>query len=842
MNLPVGDRPNVVSLPTPELLAPAAKEQKPLGLPLATPLGPRATSSLGSGLAAAGASTLAFIRGLELEATPPRHTDAALQGAMILAVNEKGRFSAEDAAAMTGALWKAYRPVPAVPESSRNGIPFGRLFDRLDARSVPPAGSPGAQREVRALADAVAADLANGRNVLLFPQDLELVSAVLERTAKTPLILAATKGSKVALSDVTRSFAEAPVKGEWLAETARTAVGADQWPAPKQPSALVQPSETWFAQKNAADGPEMPSEKANVVAAFLETLRKNPNRIFAVDEVLGEVTYARMATLTYLLTDAMQKLPGQNVGVILGNSILDTALGYALALAGKTATMPHPTWKSSQIEPAVELAKVETIITAQKVIRGLIDRKTKSDEAALEDGSLTPEEVSRDPYLTPYGRAEDALHNIEPYLFNAPVAKAAVAALAEKTLGSLGISHVVESLQKKAKKLDADGAFINLFTSGTTGTPKCVVKPHDSILPNVRELSQALDIRPDDILCSAAPPFHIVGTMVKTIQSVMGLPEVKIPDPRMAKLTAEAIEARQATIYVGTPTLIRMMLDKAEPGQLDSLRVIVTGAEPLSSQLEARIRKMAPNAEIRQGYGATEMGVVTFESFDPSSPEDRSLGSVLPGVDVRLVDPADPSKEVPTGEPGILVARGPSVITPDRGYMGNVGKEPGRFTRLDDGDPFYVSGDLVQPKQVTRPDGTEVTILKYLDRMERFTKRKEMIQHQYIDGVLEDLLAERAERGPVGFTVEGPAKNDEPTLVAFVVADEDGVLRDKSGKELSIEDINAELRRKYSSLYYLDEVRVVRGNTLMRDALKVELGHYKKLAKEPHDGVVLHKD
>ncbi|MEM6733431.1 MAG: hypothetical protein AAF658_17870, partial [Myxococcota bacterium] len=192
------------------------------------------------------------------------------------------------------------------------------------------------------------------------------------------------------------------------------------------------------------------------------------------------------------------------------------------------------------------------------------------------------------------------------------------------------------------------------------------------------------------------------------------------------------------------------------------------------------------------------------------------------------------------GEAGILVARGPSVVTPELGYLGDASDHTHRFTRLDDGDPFYISGDLVQPIATQGPNGEDVTSLKYLDRMERFTKRKELIGHQEIDGVLEEVLAPRAERGPVGFTVEGPLdKHEQPTLVAFVVADQDGVLRSGSGEELKLEDVNAELRRQYSSAYALDEIRVVPGDTLMRDALKVELGHYKKLAQEPHDGVVL---
>ncbi|MEM6731810.1 MAG: AMP-binding protein, partial [Myxococcota bacterium] len=651
MNRPVGTEPQIALVSNDAPIVAPSREEKPLGMPLATPIGPREErSGLGLNLSAGLARAVSFLKGLRITGEAPNRAEAALEGALVLAVNERGKFNGMDAFATAGALWRSLRPVPAVPESARNGVPHGRLLDGINAHSVP-ASAPGADREIAALGDAIASDLRAGHNVLLFPQDTAVLEAVLDGRPNTPLLLASRTGKQIALRDVTTDYAAAPSdkRNEWLRDIAMLSTKTTEWPEAPKPSALVRPSKDWNTQISGGAGPAMPSEERNVVLAFLETLSKNPNRIFAVDEVLGEVTYGRMATLTYILTKAVDELPGDNIGVILGNSILDTALGYAIALSGKTATMPHPTWKERQIEPAAELAGIETIVTAQAVVRGLIDRKQQANQRDLAEGSKTAKEIASDRALTPFGTAEDALHPIEIELYGAPLGRMVSSQIGE-ALGRFGLSHVVRELKARGEKLDPDAAFLNLFTSGTTGTPKCVVKPHDSILPNMRELARALELAPDDVLCSAAPPFHIVGAMVKTIQSVMGLPEAKIPDPRKAQLTADTIEARKATLYVGTPTLIRMMLDKAKPGQLDSLRFIVTGAEPLTPQLEARIRELAPNAEIRQGYGATEMGVVTFETFDPKNPELRSLGSVLPGVDVRLVDSADPTKEVPEGE------------------------------------------------------------------------------------------------------------------------------------------------------------------------------------------------
>ncbi|MEO0812251.1 MAG: hypothetical protein AAFY60_05250, partial [Myxococcota bacterium] len=214
---------------------PRVPEEKELGLPLATPMGP-ASRSFGQGVAAFSARALAFLRGLRLKSERPALTDAAVQGALILAVNERGSTGAADAVALTGALWKSHRPQPAVPESARNGLPFGRIFDGLGAQSAPPTDSAGAAREVRALADAISSDLAVGRNVMLFPKDGALVDAILARRPETQLLLAAQTGKQVALSEVTEAYGKANDTTDWLKARAMDETGAEQGPAARRPS------------------------------------------------------------------------------------------------------------------------------------------------------------------------------------------------------------------------------------------------------------------------------------------------------------------------------------------------------------------------------------------------------------------------------------------------------------------------------------------------------------------------------------------------------------------------------------------------------------------------------
>jgi long-chain acyl-CoA synthetase len=109
--------------------------------------------------------------------------------------------------------------------------------------------------------------------------------------------------------------------------------------------------------------------------------------------------------------------------------------------------------------------------------------------------------------------------------------------------------------------------------------------------------------------------------------------------------------------------MYQALLDNAELAKTDfgSLRACISGGAPLPAELKARFEERSGSVVI-EGYGLTESsGVISCNPYEGTN-KTGSIGQPIPGTQVRLVDKEDPHKDVPPGEPGELVAKGPQMM------------------------------------------------------------------------------------------------------------------------------------------------------------------------------------
>ncbi len=220
---------------------------------------------------------------------------------------------------------------------------------------------------------------------------------------------------------------------------------------------------------------------------------------------------------------------------------------------------------------------------------------------------------------------------------------------------------VKEDLQKPA---------CYMYTGGTTGVPKGAVLTHGNILANALQAKEWLQHYDEgkEIGLGALPFFHSYGmSIAMNLALVLKGKLITVPQFKTKEIL-EIIHKEKPTLFPGVPTMY-VAINNApdvEKYDLSSIKVCISGAAPLPVEVQKQFEKITKGARLREGYGLTETSPVTH--CNPIFGENRSgsIGLPFPGVDAKIVDLADPSREMPVGEKGQLAVKGPQVM---RGYL-----------------------------------------------------------------------------------------------------------------------------------------------------------------------------
>jgi long-chain-fatty-acid--[acyl-carrier-protein] ligase len=261
-------------------------------------------------------------------------------------------------------------------------------------------------------------------------------------------------------------------------------------------------------------------------------------------------------------------------------------------------------------------------------------------------------------------------------------------------------------VQATVPRPSPDRPAVVLFTSGSEKAPKAVPLTHRNLLTDQRAGVGVLGVTRKDSILGFLPAFHSFGMSITGLLPLLsGMRVVRHPDPTDASALARKIGAYKPTILVGTPTFVGYVLERAEPGELTSLRMVVVGAEKCPQSIFDRFAEVAPGAEVLEGYGITECSPVVSVNL-PGANRPGTVGPPLPGVEVCLVD-LETEQPVPPGRMGMLLVSGPTIFP---GYLGHDGPSP---FRERDGKRWYVTGDLVEIV-----DG----YIRFSGRLKRFIK------------------------------------------------------------------------------------------------------------------------
>lgn len=231
-----------------------------------------------------------------------------------------------------------------------------------------------------------------------------------------------------------------------------------------------------------------------------------------------------------------------------------------------------------------------------------------------------------------------------------------------------------------------------MYTSGTTGRPKGVVRTHESHIAHYLLSNINMGVRPTDKVMLAMPMCHVNSIQYSFPYTLVTAPvfvyNLVSFDPEDCLRT---IDRYRITFTSLVPTHYRMILDLPieirKQIDVSSIRQLLISSAPASKDLKLAITDYFKNAELWEAYGSTEGGLGTLLRPEDQLRKLGSIGKEIFGTDrIKLLDKN--RNEVPDGEVGELFYRAPCVF---KEYF----KDPEKTEEAFDGE-WFSAGDLAR--------------------------------------------------------------------------------------------------------------------------------------------------
>ena len=396
---------------------------------------------------------------------------------------------------------------------------------------------------------------------------------------------------------------------------------------------------------------------------------------------LGEMVGSMVACLRSF---GVQK--GDRVAILLPNVIPCVAAYYAIMRLGAICVMNNPLYTDRELEHQFNDSGARLLITLDL----LADRMVK-----LREKTAIKEII--------YTSIGDYLPFPKSLLFPLVGKRKKLAA---HVTPAPGVYKWKEMISQHApsdfhEEVAMDDVAMYQYTGGTTGVSKGVMLTHRNLSCQIQQTASwfpKFEVG-NEVALGALPFFHIFGLSIgMNLPIAMGWTTVLVPKPQAPQLL-EVIRKHKPTFAPMVPTMYVGMIHHPdiEKTDLSCIKGCFSGSAPLPVEVTREFEKRSGSV-IVEGFGLTETSPVThMNPYDGGERKVGSIGIPSPDTKARIVDLNDGTTDMPVGEVGELVIKGPQVM---RGYYNRPEAteenfvdgwlRTGDIARMDEDGYFYI--------------------------------------------------------------------------------------------------------------------------------------------------------
>jgi long-chain acyl-CoA synthetase len=412
---------------------------------------------------------------------------------------------------------------------------------------------------------------------------------------------------------------------------------------------------------------------------YLEnSARKYPERTALFCEGF-KISYQRLNEMANRFAACLSALgvgAGDRVAILLPNIIPCVVSYYATLKIGAVAVMCNPQHTDRELVFQFQDSAATILVTIDLLVNRMI--------------ALRPDTEIKQIVHTSFG---DYLPMAGNLLFSLSARRKGLSAPIQPAQDVCRWKDLLSNYSARQLRIrvSMDEVAMIQYTGGTTGVAKGVMLSHANLSCQAQQIDAWFPqfAGKDEIILGALPFFHSFGLTCAMNNAVFaGWGNVLIPNPRPENLLA-AIRKHKPTFAPLVPTMYIAMLNHPQISRtkMTCIKGCFSGSAPLPLEIIRKFEGLT-GAAISEGFGLTETAPITHANPFNGVRKVGSVGLPFPDTECRIVDLVDGASDVPVGETGELLIRGPQVM---KGYWKNPQETAGT---LQDG--WLLTGDIAR--------------------------------------------------------------------------------------------------------------------------------------------------